>query len=131
MIAENYISSMEIYRVSGSDDEWFFAKLTDSLLENCTNSTAFNAIEPIVGIAISEIEGDLFYDHVQFLIKLGRKANTSESPEALKNSIESLQEKAFNFGNHQLEAIKELCAWFRLPYNKSLNQIGAQDAPPG
>lgn len=131
MIAENYKSSMEKYRVSGSDDEWFFAKLTDSLLEDCTSSTAFDAIEPIVSIAISEIEGDLFYDHMQFLIKLGRKAKTSESPEALKNSIESLHEKAINFGSPQLEAIKELCAWFRLPYNISLNQIGAKDAPPG
>jgi len=122
MIAEKYISSMQNYRVSGSDDEWFFAKLTDSLLEECNGSAAFDAIEPIVGIAVSEIEGDLFYDHVQFLIKLGRKANTSESPVALKNSIESLQEKAFNFGRSEMDAVKQLCTWFRLPYNKSVKQ---------
>ena len=109
MIADNYKSSMEKYRVNGSGDEWFIAKLTDSLLKDCSSSIAFDAIEPIVDVAISEVEGNLFYDHVQFLIKLARKANTSESPEVLKNSIESLHEKAINFGNPQLEAMKELC----------------------
>ncbi len=121
MIAETYISRMEEYRKNGSDDEWFFAKLSDSLLENCNPSSAFDAIELVVICALEESEDDLFYYHIQFIIRLGRKSNTSESPALLKSSVAALYKKAVHLGDSHSYSVKELCAWFRLPFNKRVN----------
>ncbi|MGR6871477.1 hypothetical protein ACU6U9_04035 [Pseudomonas sp. HK3] len=114
MIAEYYKLGMEKYRSEGAEDEWFCSKLTESLLNNCSSNDAFDAIDPIVALAVTELESDLFYDHIQFLIQLGRKANTSESPDILKNSIGLLHQKATKYGPPQVTALNELCTWFRL-----------------
>jgi len=117
MIADSYKSKMEEYRKNGSDDEWFFVKLTDHFGQ-CEPFNAFEAIDSIVNYTLIEDEADLFYDHIQFLIYLGRKANTVESPQALKNAVAVLVEKATKFGDPQLSSVRALCAWFRLPFNK-------------
>ena len=79
MIADSYISRMEHYRVNSSEDEWFTAKLFDGLLGQREPHDAFDSL---VEYSLNEAEGDLFYDHIQFLSRLGHKADTSESPQS-------------------------------------------------
>ncbi len=111
---------MDRFRVNGSTDEWFFAKLSDGLLANCEPYEAYEAIGTVVEYALKEHEADLFYDHVQFLIRLGRKSSTTEAPQPLVKGVSVLEEKATKFGPPQLSSLKELCTWFRLPFNKRL-----------
>lgn len=73
VIANSYIVAIEDYRANGSDDEWFFAKLTDGLLDGCEPHDAYQAIEEIVEYALNENDEGLFYYHLQFILRLGRR----------------------------------------------------------
>lgn len=121
VIANSYIVAIEDYRASGSDDEWFFAKLTDGLLDGCESHDAYEAVKAIVEYALNENDEYLFYGHLQFIIRLGRSADTSQAPEGLINNIAKLEEMAKNFGQPQLSSLKEMCTWFRIPFNKRVN----------
>ncbi len=118
MIAESYITEIEAYRANGSNDEWFFAKITDHLLEDHSPQEAFDAVGEIAQFALDEEEASLFYDHIQFLIRLARTANTTECPKSFYEISKRLRAKASMFGEAELSAVKELYSWFRLPFNK-------------
>lgn len=117
MIVEKYTTGIEKYRIEGSEDEWYTSKLEDLAMEGTNSTDVFNAIDGIVKLATKELESDLFYNHIQFLITLARKANTTEPSKLLLSNYEVLQNKANQFGQPQITAVKELCKWFRLPFN--------------
>ncbi|OED35147.1 hypothetical protein AB833_31405 [Chromatiales bacterium (ex Bugula neritina AB1)] len=64
VIANSYIVAIEDYRANGSEDEWFFAKLTEGLLDGCESHDAYEAIAPIVEHVLDENDESLFYDHL-------------------------------------------------------------------
>ncbi|CAA0113813.1 Uncharacterised protein [Halioglobus japonicus] len=119
MIAESYISSMREFRITGSDDEWFHVKLTDSLLEQCSEPDAYAAIEPIVRWLVVEPMDDLLYYQIVFLLSLARCANTTETPILLSMHVEELLTRARLEGEAVERTVRDLCAWFRLPINKA------------
>jgi hypothetical protein len=121
VIANSYIVAIENYRTNGSEDECFFAKLTDGLLDGCESHDAYEAIDAIVEHALDENDEGLYYDHLQFILRLGRKVDTSQAPESLINNVAKLEKMASNFGQPQLSSLKEICAWFMLPFSKRVN----------
>ncbi|VXA77288.1 hypothetical protein AERO9A_180038 [Aeromonas salmonicida] len=50
--------------------------------------------------AIDENDESLFYEHLQFILILGRKADTSQDPESLINNIAKLEEMVKILVNH-------------------------------
>ncbi|WP_020405490.1 hypothetical protein [Hahella ganghwensis] len=114
MVFSEYKTEMERLRQDDSDDEWFFANLCESILSQCEPFEAYEAIESVVQLAVSEKEGDFFYYHIQFLIKLGCAANTSQCPEALIEAVPALWKKAGKLGKAEEASVQELSAWFRL-----------------
>jgi hypothetical protein len=129
MISESYITSMREFRISGSDDEWFHTKLTDSLLEQCSASDAYTAIEPIVRWLVVEPMDDLLYYQIVFLLSLARRANTTETPVLLSVHIEELLTRASLEGEAVETKVRDLCAWFRLPINKASKKDSLTAAP--
>lgn len=111
MIADKYISGIELYRKQGSEDEWFISKLAENALEG---ADAYRAIDTIIDLASNEHEGDLLYDHIQFLLALARKSDTTQPSESIQFNSGFLQIKAELIGEPQLKAVNELCSWFRL-----------------
>lgn len=90
--------AIEEYRTNGSEDEWFFSKLTDGLLDGCESHDAYEAIEAIVEHALDENDEGLFYDHLQFILRLGCKADTSQAPASFIKNVAKLERIATNFG---------------------------------
>lgn len=125
MVADEYKRKIELYRSEGSDDEWFYGKACDAILEKCNSSEAYDAIKEITFLAVSEVDSGFFYYHIQFLIRLGRAANTTESPAELKGAMSLLIKKAEGAGEEQERSMQELCAWFSLPFNKAEHATSA------
>lgn len=114
VIADKYISGIELYRKEGSKDEWFISKLTENALEGASSADAYQAIDTIIDFASNEHEGDLFYEHMQFIIALARKSDTTQPSESMQFNSGLLKIKAELIGEPQLRAVNEFCSWFRL-----------------
>jgi hypothetical protein len=115
VIVDIYTTGIEKYRAEGSDDEWYIDKLRDLAMDGASSADAFNAIEGIVELATREDESDVFYEHIQFLIRLARKSDTSEPPKSLLLNHKALQNMADQLGQPEIASVKELCRWYRLP----------------
>ncbi|WP_346837886.1 hypothetical protein [Microbulbifer sp. SAOS-129_SWC] len=123
MVFSEYKAQMDRLRRYESDDEWFFENLCESILSRSEPFEAYKAIESVVQVAVSEKEADFFYYHIQFLIKLGRAADTSQCPDALMEAAPALWKKAGELGGAEEASAQELLAWCRIPFNKKLLPI--------
>ncbi len=113
-ISETYLHEIEKHKITGSDDEWYFANLVESLLSNCQPYDAFGAMELIIIHATNESVSDVFIWDIQFILSLARKSRSTEIPTSLDIYAPALAKKAIIFGEFACHTLEQLFIWFRI-----------------
>ena len=89
-------------------DEWFFAKLRDSLLSRLTPSDAFDAIDEFVPHVLSASDPYLCLEYVVVLDSLARHSNTTQVPPKLDGCWTKLVQHIESVGPDGVKQLKGL-----------------------
>ncbi|NWK57678.1 hypothetical protein HW115_18820 [Verrucomicrobiaceae bacterium N1E253] len=92
-------------------DEWFFSSLIEGTTSELSPHEAFDAIDELVALLISQRDSTLIYYCGVFLISLIRLSDTSEVPVVLRSSWDSV----VSILDDSPDILQQLQEWYRRP----------------
>ena len=112
MIFEYYRQKIELLKMHGTEDEWYFSKVCSQALEGKTPEEAFESILDTVDYAIAEEDTGMLYYHVEFLLHLQRHSDTTELKSGMVEKLRLILEKSKKSDDDR--RVRELIACYRI-----------------
>ncbi len=114
------------------EDEWFFCKLREEIVESLSPEVAFSEITGTLELALQQEEVGLFIEVLELSLSLIRKASTTEIPIGLEQQLIKLKNCANKFGkdiDYSNRQIKEIQGWFRIKSNQASSRAKVNPKP--
>jgi len=114
-VAENFRTELALALGLLAEDEWALAKARERTIDNIEQPyIAFESIVPVLNLATEQQDEYAFMSCCWLVLQLANKANTTEIPNELTETLKSLALFSSRFSPAALNEVKEVAKWFRL-----------------
>ncbi|WP_027156856.1 hypothetical protein [Methylobacter luteus] len=114
MVTDDFVSELNDWDGKLSDDEWYFCKLRERLVNSLNQEEAFNQIPSIVEVILKNSDEFVCMEGFELLLSIVRKSETTEAPPKLKEQWEILKAHMNQFGDYEKRKFDELSHWYRI-----------------
>jgi hypothetical protein len=114
-VADNFRTEMALALELLAEDEWALVKAREKTIEKIEQPyIAFESIVPVLNLAIEQQDEYAFLSCCWLTLQLAKKANTTEIPNKLPETLKSLALSSARFSPAALKEVIAIEKWFRL-----------------
>jgi hypothetical protein len=110
---QQYLANLENWEQRLTNDEWFFVRIGDDLVDSLTPPEAFSAIDQIIDHLLTTDDSNLQIELILLIQSLARKADTTEMPPKLQQSLGLISKDISNTSRYHKMQFDDLLHWFR------------------
>ena len=114
-VSKQFIDSLIGCESNIENDEWYFCKSRENIINSLSPNEAFDSIMEILNLAVIKEYHDFLDLILQFALELSLKSETTQLPQGLENILNEIYLIIPNIDKeYYINKINEVCNFYRI-----------------